>query len=252
MVETFKNNRLPILVTAGALILVIIIGWIPVSQQNDTESTPASGSDETASLLQRIEALEAAAGQTGAGSPEIPENADNGRLRQEIDLINRGLANQTGRVSRIKKQLEAVVDDGGQAIPSARAMDEIALIKRALVNLTKRLNAMDDQFASLTDAAADIDRLQQQMANADRAFIRLAGAAREGKKQRDQISDSQALEERHLASLAALLREEKQRRDELTLLLGDIQKAQSEVAEDYADMRRLKQVLHGILETLPE
>lgn len=252
MSALLKNNFLPILISAGALVLVTIVGLIPIYQQADPQASQNPETDAMAALIERIEALEGNAAKPDSVMADIPANAGNARLRQEIDLINKGLANQTGRVSRIKKRLETVVDEQGQAIPSSRAMDEIALIKRALVNLTKRLNKVGEQLDSLQTASTDIGRLQQQMANADRAFIRLAAASREQKQQAEAIAESLAEQKRHAGAIAALLREEKRRRDAMAVVLADVQKSQGDAAQDYADMKRLREVLSGILQTLPE
>ena len=252
MPNMLKSNLVPIFISTCALILVTLIGLIPVYQKAGSQPEQATGQADNAALVQRVEALERAAGETAVEPAEIPVNASNGRLRQEIDLINRGLANQTGRVSGIKKRLEGVVDEGGQLMPSKRVMDEIALVKRALVNLTKRINSVDDQLESLQTAAVDIDRLQQQMANADRAFIRLSGSLREEKQRGNQMADAMAKDKRHTGALSALLNEEKRRRDQMVVALGKIQKNQSDMAIDYADMKGLREVLKGILQSLPE
>ena len=171
MLDLMKENRLPIGISVGALALATYFGLLPV-MQNSTDTSSAASTD-IAALEDRINALEANA--TGpVASNDIPEGADNARLRQEIDLIVRGLSNQTGRVSRLRDVVEGITDEGGQLIPSALVLDEIALAKRGLANLTRRINELTDRMDALDTAAADITRLQQQMALVDRALARVA------------------------------------------------------------------------------
>lgn len=176
MSDMLKDNRLPLGISAAALALATIIGIVPYLQDDDSGSNTSSQSTgDIAALEARISALEANASETGsAATNSIPEGADNARLRQEIDLIVRGLSNQTGRVSRLKDVVEGITDDNGQLLPAPLVLDEIALAKRGLVNLTRRINDLSDRMDALDTAAADIARLQQQMAIVDRAFARVA------------------------------------------------------------------------------
>ncbi|WP_342075016.1 hypothetical protein [Yoonia sp. SS1-5] len=175
MSNAFKDNRLPLVVSAVALAVATVIGIVPVVQDNRRADDRAVALVDVSSLEERVASLEnAPPPEVGSSIADIPENAGNARLRQEIDLITRGLANQTGRVSRLKTTVEGIVDENGALVPSPLVSDEIALAKRGLANLTRRINALEDRFDALETAAADITRLQQQMANVDRAFMRLA------------------------------------------------------------------------------
>ncbi|MEL6640516.1 MAG: hypothetical protein AAFP98_04255 [Pseudomonadota bacterium] len=191
MSQVLKDNRLPLLISAGALAIAVYIGFIPVRQSAGGTSAETVALVDIGALEDRIAALEAApapeAAVPAAAAVEIPEGADNARLRQEIDLIVRGLANQTGRVSRLKATVEGFTNDAGQIEPSARVMDEIALAKRGLSNLTRRINDLSNKLDALDTAAADITRLQQQMANVDRAFSRLAAKGNAASQEREAI-----------------------------------------------------------------
>lgn len=187
MSKLLKDNRLPIAISGTALLVATIIGIVPVVQNSrgDTEADART----IAALQDRLAALENGNGAPAAGAAsDIPENAGNARLRQEIDLITKGLANQTGRVSRLKSSVEGIVDDSGALIPSTRVMDEIALAKRGLANLTRRINALEDRMEMLDSAAGDIARLQQQMANVDQAFLRISKNARDAKAERENLA----------------------------------------------------------------
>ncbi|MEP1538802.1 MAG: hypothetical protein ABJQ34_09200 [Paracoccaceae bacterium] len=174
MSDLLKDNRLPLGISAAALALATLIGIIPILEDNDNVSdTGSQSSNDIAALEERINALEA----SGLGTDAIPEGVENARLRQEIDLIVRGLGNQTGRVSRLKGVVEGITDDNGQLVPAALVLDEIALAKRGLSNLTRRINEVTDRMDALDTAAADIARLQQQMAIVNRAFGRVAANA---------------------------------------------------------------------------
>ncbi|MEO9896814.1 MAG: hypothetical protein ABJD13_11690 [Paracoccaceae bacterium] len=174
MSDLLKDNRLPLGISAAALALATLIGIIPILEDNDNVSdTGSQSSNDIAALEERINALEA----SGLGTDPIPEGVENPRLRQEIDLIVRGLGNQTGRVSRLKSVVEGITDDNGQLVPAALVLDEIALAKRGLSNLTRRINEVTDRMDALDTAAADIARLQQQMAIVNRAFGRVAANA---------------------------------------------------------------------------
>ncbi|MEO9826079.1 MAG: hypothetical protein ABJF50_16860 [Paracoccaceae bacterium] len=174
MSDLLKDNRLPLGISAAALALATLIGIIPILEDNDSVSdTGSQSSNDIAALEERINALEA----SGLGTDAIPEGVENARLRQEIDLIVRGLGNQTGRVSRLKGVVEGITDDNGQLVPAALVLDEIALAKRGLSNLTRRINEVTDRMDALDTAAADIARLQQQMAIVNRAFGRVAANA---------------------------------------------------------------------------
>ncbi|MEP1699424.1 MAG: hypothetical protein ABJJ69_23075 [Paracoccaceae bacterium] len=179
MSDLLKDNRLPLGISAAALALATLIGIIPILEDNDSVSdTGSQSSSDIAALEERINALEA----SGLGTDAIAEGVENPRLRQEIDLIVRGLGNQTGRVSRLKSVVEGITDDNGQLVPAALVLDEIALAKRGLSNLTRRINEVADRMDALDTAAADIARLQQQMAIVNRAFGRVtanANAARD-------------------------------------------------------------------------
>jgi len=189
MSNMLKDNRLPIGISVVALVVATMIGLVPVMQDRARETqTSDAGS---AALEARIEAIEAAASAPTAApvaaAADIPANATNARLRQEIDLITRGLANQTGRVSRLKSTVEGIVDENGQLMTPQRVNDEIALAKRGLSNLTRRINELNDQMAALETAAADIDRLEQQMSIANRAFARMKAAETEAAEDREQM-----------------------------------------------------------------
>lgn len=186
MSQILKDNRLPLLISAGALAVAIYIGFIPVRQNASGPTAETLALVDLGALEDRIAALETAPTTEGA-APAIPEGADNARLRQEIDLIVRGLANQTGRVSRLKATVEGFTNEAGQIEPNARVMDEIALAKRGLSNLTRRINDLSNQLDALETAAADITRLQQQMENVDRAFSRLAANGNAARQEREAI-----------------------------------------------------------------
>lgn len=190
MSQVLKDNRLPLLISAVALAVAVYIGFVPLRQSQSNTSEPVA-LVSLSSLNDRIAALEAAPAAVpipaATQAPDIPEGADNARLRQEIDLIVRGLSNQTGRVSRLKATVEGITDDNGQLLAPARVMDEIALAKRGLANLTRRINELSSQMDALDTAAADITRLQQQMANVDRAFARLARNANEARTERESL-----------------------------------------------------------------
>ena len=192
MSNMLKDNRLPLAVSAVALASATYIGFVPLFQKSaQSADTGVSGSSGIDAFEERLAALETGLVEnTGSAAADIPEGADNARLRQEIDLITRGLANQTGRISRLKGVVEGITDDSGQIVPARRVMDEVALAKRGLVNLTTRVNALSDRLENLDTAAADITRLQHQMANVDRAFARLAANANAAREERSALSEA--------------------------------------------------------------
>jgi chromosome segregation ATPase len=183
MSNLWKDHRLPLVISGVALLIATLIGLVPL-YQDDGNASPQLAND-LSTIEDRLAALEREVGTTS--STEIPPNADNQRLRQEIDLITRGLGNQTGRVSRLKDAVEGIVDANGQVIAPQRVLDEIALAKRGLSNLTRRINNLAQRLDTLDTASADIARLQQQMVNVDRAMGRLAASTNLAKDERAQI-----------------------------------------------------------------
>lgn len=140
------------------------------------QSQPSAEADlpDFGAFEERLAALEAAVANEGtAQDPEIP------RLRQEIGFINKGLLNQTGRVSRLIDRVDAAVTPDGTPIISERLRSELTLINRGLANLTRRINELDDRLDGLDSAATDIARLQMQMSNVDTAFLKVSGKIRQ-------------------------------------------------------------------------
>gem|GEM_PF-5033082 len=137
-----KEQRLPIIITAFALLLALLVGLVPVLNADNEPSADRQSGDkaELAALDARLTALEAAATDgNGAISPA---------LRAELDLISKGLLNQTGRISRLKKGIAAPDDDGGTMEPALR--EELDLIAKGLLNQTGRVSALKKQVQSLS------------------------------------------------------------------------------------------------------
>jgi len=137
--EFLKEQRLPLIISALALLLAISIGLVPVlNAENEQTAVRQSGSeDELAALNERLAALESAALNSGG---EISPT-----LRAELDLIGKGLLNQTGRVSRLKKQIATPAGGSDGISPALRA--ELDLIGKGLLNQTGRVSRLKKQIA---------------------------------------------------------------------------------------------------------
>lgn len=175
MQKVVADNKLPIIVSLTALVIAVFVGLVPVWQQNQREAARAPSSGTVAlvdleGLSDRIAALEAAAAAAPQPAQTAPQEMDPA-LRAEIDLIVKGLVNQTGRVSRLQDAVESLQAVSGQVPPVVS--DEISLAKRGLVNLTRRINTMQDRLEPLAPMPASVDRLGVQMSNVERAVTRL-------------------------------------------------------------------------------
>lgn len=252
MSNAWKDHRLPLVISIAALIIATFIGLVPVMQNRERAAPQAS--TDFSSIEDRIAALETTEPATVAN---IPPNADNARLRQEIDLITRGLGNQTGRISRLKSVVDGIVDPNGQVIAPTRVMDEIALAKRGLSNLTRRINAIEDRLDALDSAAADIARLQQQMAIVDTAMGRLA---RNSNLAKDERADLNAVLSQQTNMMNALAAAQTAARAE-PVPAAAIEEAAPEpaqeeppqtdtTAEPNRDLAEIEQMLEAILEQL--
>ena len=220
MQKVVAENRLPIIVSCAALAIAVIVGLIPVWQQNQREAAPAAPAGtvalvDLAALDERIKALEESAATAATEAPEEPAPVEepagmDPALRAELDLIVKGLVNQTGRVSRLQDEVAALTAASGE-VPQL-VTDEISLAKRGLVNLTRRINEMDDGIEPLASAPKDIDRLNVQMSNVERAVTRLnlklnqigsAGAPTDAGLSGDELSEISTQLEAILTKLSA-------------------------------------------------
>jgi len=156
-----KEQRLPIIITAFALLLALLVGLVPVLNADNEPSADRQSGDkaELAALDARLTALEAAATDgNGAISPA---------LRAELDLISKGLLNQTGRISRLKKGIAAPDDDGGTMEPALR--EELDLIAKGLLNQTGRVSALKKQVQSLSALPGQLKRIDLEVINLTKA-----------------------------------------------------------------------------------
>lgn len=214
------EQRLPLIVTALALLLAISVGLVPVlKSESDPEvvQTIDNGAELTA-LNKRLTALEAVV-KDGSGtiSPELRAELDliargllnqTGRvsrlkkriempaadgdaisrvLRAELDLMAKGLLNQTGRVSRLKKQVAAQGDDGDTISPLLRA--ELDLIAKGLLNQTGRVSALKKQVASLSSLPGKLDRIDLEVINLSKAVGQLHQRIRNTNPQSPPVAD---------------------------------------------------------------
>lgn len=160
-----KEQRLPIIITAFALLLAVSVGLVPVLNAVDEPATDQQSGDkaELTALDARLTALEAAATDgNGAISPA---------LRAELDLISKGLLNQTGRISRLKKEIAAPDDDGGTMEPALR--EELDLIAKGLLNQTGRVSALKKQVQSLSALPGQLKRIDLEVVNLTKAVSNL-------------------------------------------------------------------------------
>lgn len=140
-----KEQRLPIIITVLALLLAVSVGLVPVLN-SENESAAVQQVDRQAELAvldERLTALETAA--TDGGGTVGPA------LRAELDLIAKGLLNQTGRVSKLKKLTAPLAGDSLSMSPALRA--ELDLIAKGLLNQTGRVSKLKKLTAPLADGS---------------------------------------------------------------------------------------------------
>ncbi len=204
MGDFLKQQRVPLFITAMALLLALAVGLVPVLKSGNDQTTNQQASRATIAALEaRIAALESASTGLGDGaiSPVLRAELDliakgllnqTGRvsrlkkqvetvesegdtmdpaLRAELDLIAKGLLNQTGRVSRLKKRVETVESEGDAMGPALRA--ELDLIAKGLLNQTGRVSALKKNVAALSSLPGMVERIDLQVTNLNTAVGRL-------------------------------------------------------------------------------
>lgn len=179
-----KEQRLPVIITAFALLLAVAVGLVPLMDAADEPANGQSGTkDEVAALEARLTALEAA-GTDGNGGMSPA-------LRAELDLISKGLLNQTGRVSRLKKQIAAPGEDGDAMDPALRG--EIDLIAKGLLNQTGRVSTLKKQVQSLSTLPGQVKRIDLEVINLTKAVSqlhrRLRNMTPEGPPAADELTE---------------------------------------------------------------
>lgn len=160
-----KEQRLPIIITVLALLLAVSVGLVPVLN-SENESVAVQQVDrqaELAMLDERLTALETAA--TDGGGTVGPA------LRAELDLIAKGLLNQTGRVSKLKKLTAPLADDSLSMSPALRA--ELDLIAKGLLNQTSRVSKLKKNVSALMPLPEQLDRIDLQVINLSKAVGQL-------------------------------------------------------------------------------
>ncbi len=167
MAIDIKKHMLPLAVTGGALALAVVVGLVPVLSSSGDGDPALYPADAVAALEARIAALESA-GPAEAGTSELDP-----RLRQEIDLIVKGLVNQTGRISGLKAQLEPVTAWLDAYGGPTRLDQDLALINKALLNQTRRVSGLKAELAAVNawSAAGGPDRLAQELALINKALL---------------------------------------------------------------------------------
>lgn len=160
---------MPIAVTVGALLIAMVFGVMPARENATKAETRAAqaSTEKVADLEARIAALEAALtpaeGEENAAPP----------TRDEINLIVKGLVNQTGRVSRLQDQVEGIIGGDIASAPDPRVEVEFGLAKRALVNLTRRINGMKDIVETTEALPRDVDQLSLRISNVESAVTQI-------------------------------------------------------------------------------
>jgi len=165
MLDQIKENRVPITVTIMAIFVAGLFALAPVrdNANRNAERAAAVASDQISTLEARIATLEAAANPADGADP----------LRAELDLIIKGLVNQTGRVSRLQDTVEAFGTASAGLANNDRIEAEIALAKRGLSNLTRRINTLSDQMTAFDGLPQKVDQLTVQMSNVERAITQV-------------------------------------------------------------------------------
>ena len=197
VMDKIIEYRIPLAVTAGALLVAFVFGVMPAQENaNRQETRAAQATTDTISELEaRIAALEA------AQTPEGGEGADAPVTRAEVDMIVKGLVNQTGRVSRLRDQVNGMLGGEVPVAANPRISEEIRLAKRALVNLTRRINATNAIVETTQALPADVDQLMLRMSNVESAVTQLHRRIRAAQ------ADSDAPDDQNLEEVAAQLEE---------------------------------------------
>ena len=175
--KTFlRDNWIPVAISAAALVVATAIGLVPVLRSDDSSpsSTEAGLQRRVADLEAKVFALEAASQTPDTGQQQGIDPA----LRAEIDQIVKGLVNQTGRISRLKKELAPVLAWGDTPPVPERVEQQIKLIDRALLKQTGRIKTLQQDVAPIVawgDTPPVPKRVEQQISLIDKALLKQTG-----------------------------------------------------------------------------
>jgi hypothetical protein len=171
MKKLLKDNWIPLVISAAALVLATGVGLVPVLRTADQvpSSTQAALDQRLTTLEGKIESLLANRPQTADNQPK-DINPD---LRAELDQIVKGLVNQTGRVSRLKKDVSPILAWGDTPPVSDRTEQQIKLINQALLKQTGRIRTLQDDVVSVRENKAAVDRMALQIENLESAVRQL-------------------------------------------------------------------------------
>lgn len=171
MNKLMKDNWIPLAISLVALVLATIVGLIPVLRSAD--DVPA---DPYAALEQRLTLLEGRLETLGNGTSG-PENTQSSgidpTLRAELDQIVTGLVNQTGRISRLKKDVSPVLAWGDSPPVPDRIEQQLTLINNALLKQTARIRVLQKSVAPVEQNRTDLDRIALQIKNLESAVKQL-------------------------------------------------------------------------------
>lgn len=172
VMKTFlKDNWIPVAISVSALVVATAIGLVPVLRSPDDGTLKAD-----AALEQRVSELEKKVAELAGASPPSDPEAGKGvdpALRAEIDQIVKGLVNQTGRISRLKKDVAPILAWGDTPPVPDRIEQQIKLINTAFLKQTGRIKALEQEVAPVSGNSAAVDRISLQVKNLESAVTQL-------------------------------------------------------------------------------
>ena len=170
--KTFlKDNWIPVAISVSALVVATAIGLVPVLRSPDDGTSKAE-----AALEQRVSELEKKVAELEDASPPSDPEAGKGvdpALRAEIDQIVKGLVNQTGRISRLKKDVAPMLAWRDTPPVPDRIEQQIKLINTAFLKQTGRIKALEQEIAPVSGNSAAVDRISLQVKNLESAVTQL-------------------------------------------------------------------------------
>jgi DNA repair exonuclease SbcCD ATPase subunit len=171
MKKLLKDNWIPLVISAAALVLATGVGLVPVLRTADKvpSSTQAALDQRLTTLEGKIENLTANRAETEDNQPKVIDPA----LRAELDQIVKGLVNQTGRVSRLKKDISPILAWGKTPPVPDRIEQQITLINQALLRQTGRIRSLQSDVARVEGIKADAERMILQIKNLESAVKQL-------------------------------------------------------------------------------
>ncbi|MEM1130105.1 MAG: hypothetical protein AAGH83_06220 [Pseudomonadota bacterium] len=167
MRDFLKAHRVPILLSAAAVVASTAIALAPVLRAPEAAQAPQQASvsaDAIADISARLAALEDQV--AGLGSAPTQSGPDLDQILARLVIVEKGVVNQSRRVTRALKALE----------PLAGAGDKLALLEKGVVNQSRRVTRALDALEPLQGAAAKIALLEKGVVNQSRRVTRALDA----------------------------------------------------------------------------